>query len=144
MSESINEGDQVVRRGGSRTPRIVIGVALLVIAAGAGGFGAGRAMAPKSDQSAAGACSEPKGAVDRLVDEENGADTNEDPAEKSRRASTLVNLVLQNPSCFSAELRARAQTAKDQQAANADSAALSEAASRAAECADPNRLTSVC
>ncbi|WP_159053492.1 hypothetical protein [Streptomyces regalis] len=47
----------------------------------------------------------------------------------------MVNVVLQNPDCFSAETRATAQTAKDQIETNANNAAVWDAADKIADCA---------
>lgn len=105
----------------------------------AGAFFAGRATAPEPNAHADG-CVEVKATADRLARENSDAPADEAEAAKSSRMSTMVNLVLQNPSCFSAETRANSQTVKDRMVSQADS----DAAPRAAQCLDPDRLVSVC
>ncbi|WP_328672475.1 hypothetical protein [Streptomyces sp. NBC_00328] len=100
-----------------RTGVLVAVAAVLVTGSLACGFVVGRATAPTSDTEAA-TCSSAELAVDRLVAEgdavEPTADTQE---EKDKRLNTMANVILQNPDCFDADVRAQAQTAKDQLAA---------------------------
>ncbi|MFF0736935.1 hypothetical protein ACFYVK_35640 [Streptomyces chartreusis] len=136
MSQNTGTG----RPGPNRALMVLAGVA--VLAAAVGGFAAGRETAPAGDSKAG--CASTETSLRGLLDESSAAPASEDQATKNQRLSTMANLILQNPDCFDAETRAQAQTAKDQIAAGADAQALSDAAARAAQCADPNRLTSVC
>jgi hypothetical protein len=134
MSNTTSTEPQPARPGRRRQLAVITGAVLTAGLLAAGGFIAGRMTEQThSDE----ACSGPQGALEKMLQT-----TKDEPyveqAVKTQRASDLANLVLQNPGCFPAEMRAQAQTSKDQIAANANSAALSDAAKRASQCADPN------
>ncbi|MFG2475664.1 hypothetical protein [Streptomyces fagopyri] len=63
-----------------------------------------------------------------------GAPVDETPEAKNMRITTMSNVILQNADCFDAETRATAQTFKDQTEADAQDAAVSDAADRVAQC----------
>lgn len=138
MSQEIGQG----RRNPNRPVLVLAGVA--VLAAAAGGFFAGRETAPAGDSRAG--CASAQVSLRGLLKEHNAtsAVAVEDQRVRNQLLSTMANLILQNPACFDAEVRAQAQTAKDQIAAGVDAQALSDAAARAAQCADPDRFTSIC
>lgn len=138
MSQEAGQG----RPSRGRAVLLLAGVA--VLAAAAGGFVAGRETAPAGGSKAG--CASAQVSLRGLLDEHSAtsAVAVEDRQVRSQLLSTMANLILQNPDCFDAETRAQAQTAKDQLAAGADAEALSDAAARAAQCANPGRWTSVC
>ncbi|MER6350702.1 hypothetical protein ABT186_02300 [Streptomyces sp. NPDC001634] len=115
-----------------RATRVVAAVVVVVLTAG-GSFIAGRVTAPAKDEGG-NACASATAAMNRLLQEGKDAPVDEQQTVKDQRLATVVNVVLQNPNCFSADMRAQAQTTKDNMAAQANS----DAAARAGECADPN------
>ncbi|MFJ5973493.1 hypothetical protein [Streptomyces sp. NPDC093060] len=115
------------------TMLITIGVFCLALACLGIGFYAGRATAPKSSAKAAG-CSTVQATLDRLLQQQKAAPTDDPQNSASELLLTASNVVLQNPNCFDTETRATAQTAKDQAASNQNSAAVSGAADRIAKC----------
>ncbi|MFE9127117.1 hypothetical protein ACFYOF_17130 [Streptomyces sp. NPDC007148] len=125
-----------------RRTRILAATVVVAIIAG-GSFLIGRMTNPEDSQGGA-LCDNVNAASKKLNDEIVTAPGNETQAVKDERGATLANLVLQNPGCFNASTRAQAQTLKDQIAARADSQAMSDAAARAAQCADPHRWTPGC
>ncbi|MER5471908.1 hypothetical protein [Streptomyces sp. NPDC002685] len=125
-----------------RTGVLIAIAAALVAGSLACGFVAGRATAPAGDDDAA-TCTSANAAEEQLLDEASEAPTSEPQDAKGKRIAIASNVILQNPDCFSASLRAQAQTAKDEIAARADSQAMSDAVARAAECARPGRWSSL-
>jgi len=118
--------------GERRATRVVVAVAIAVLTVG-GSFIVGRMTAP-ADKEGSAVCSAANAALDRLLEEGKGAPADEQQDVKDTRLLTLSNVVLQNPDCFDTEMRAQAQTAKDQVASNESSAAASENADRITQC----------
>lgn len=102
----------------SRTSRVTVGVAFLVIAAGMLGFVGGRATAPSSGTPSTGPCDEVHQTAGRMLEagptpltDTGRVGGSQDPV----AFLSLPNLILQNPNCFSANDRAQAQTLKEMQ-----------------------------
>lgn len=127
--EEMEEQGEAERRHSSG---LVVGSIAAILVVAFAGFVAGRVTA--SDGIKADGCSAAKAALDRLLEEANGAPGDEQQTVKNTRLVTLSNVVLQNPKCFDVETRAQAQTAKDQVASNESSAAASDTADRITQC----------
>lgn len=140
MSDTGRPGQEPARPPWRRALPVAAAGLILALTAAAG-FAAGRATAPESDVLSED-CAEVKATGDRLAQET--VPDGETQAAKDARMAPMLNLMLQNPACFSAETRANAQTLKDQAASRAASGAESDAAARAAQCLDPDRWTSIC
>ncbi|MFF1843031.1 hypothetical protein ACFVW9_14960 [Streptomyces sp. NPDC058217] len=95
-----------------RRTRTATGAAVLVIVAAAGGFYAGHSTSPSD--STADECSTARASEQRAVAAMNAASPNS--PEHTLNWRTGLNIVLQNPGCYSAEDRASAQAILDQAA----------------------------
>ncbi|MEV1086214.1 hypothetical protein AB0I98_49855 [Streptomyces sp. NPDC050211] len=118
--------------GRRRHLRIAAAVTVAVLAA-AGGFLAGRTTAPTSGGDGS-ACTSAKAAMDQAVKESADTPADAEQGVKDARAAMMVNVVLQNPDCFSVAMRAQAQTAKDELTQRG----AADAAARAGQCANPD------
>lgn len=98
--------------------RVALGASLLAIALAAGGFYAGRATAP--DGGADAGCKTVQAAEQRA--EKALATTSPNTAERAHHFRTGLNLVIQNPGCYTAEQRAQAQAILDQAARDGQAA----------------------
>jgi len=118
----------------SRSAKIALSIVSL-FAAVSGGFLLGHATAAGDDGSTAMQCAEVKQTLATLSKEKEAAITEPSQADQTQQTLTVMNIVLQNPDCFSTETRATAQTAKDQIETNANNAAVWGAADKIAGCA---------
>lgn len=135
MDENVTGAPEPARPDPGHTMLITIGVFCLALVCLGLGFYAGRATAPEPAIGADG-CSNARTTLDQLLQEEKTASPNDPQNVKNQWLLTVSNVVLQNPGCFDAEMRATAQTAKDEVASSENSAAVSDAADRMAQCVD--------
>ncbi|MEV7034663.1 hypothetical protein AB0N99_31080 [Streptomyces sp. NPDC093272] len=118
------------RQAPSRGLLAVIGILGLALPCLAIGFYAGRATAPAADAG----CADAHTSLNQMLQQQKAMPANSSQDDKAQWAVAASNLVLQNPDCFDVGMRAAAQTAKDRVASNQNSAAVSGAADRIADC----------
>lgn len=92
---------------------ITIG-AIVALAAAGGGFAAGRATAPDESQAAKNACTSTLADFHAAMKASEEANANGTTTPGQEQALIATNIVLQNPTCFSAKDRASVQTWKEQ------------------------------
>jgi len=119
-------------RPDSPTTRVLL-ILSIVIAAGLPSFAIGRITAPASSGGTAAHCVDVKKSEHELKDVKVSAN---DTAAIQQVVRNVMNLVIQNPDCYSPALRAQAQTTLDQLTQNANAAAVANAAESIRECAD--------
>lgn len=127
MNENANPQAAPARPPKATRLRASLGIACMVIAAAGIGYYIGSEPVPGSS-APADKCAEVQRTYGRLSTDASTAPTDDG------KAGLAANVALQNPTCFNSEVRAQAQTTKDQIAARAQWGA----AQRAGECADPN------
>lgn len=114
MSSSATDPSEVDAEERSRKRKrrwVVLGASLVATLAVAASFLIGRITAPDDTDTAASSCTQIDSDLRRMKDE--AAAAGEGSSEAANIVRTQLNMIVQNPDCFTADVRGQAQTALD-------------------------------